>query len=66
MLQAAKQAGIDVNWDTTSRPMSYPDGILTKHFDIITPVLEANGLFNRFVQQLVVPIDSTILTGAKK
>ena len=46
MHQAAKQAEIDVNWDTTSRPVSYPDGILAKHFDIISPLLEADGLFN--------------------
>lgn len=46
MHQAAKQAEINVNWDTTSRPVSYPEGILTKHFDIITPLLEADGLFN--------------------
>jgi uncharacterized protein (DUF362 family)/NAD-dependent dihydropyrimidine dehydrogenase PreA subunit len=46
MHQAAKQAEINVNWDTTSRPVSHPEGILTKHFDIITPLLEADGLFN--------------------
>jgi uncharacterized protein (DUF362 family)/NAD-dependent dihydropyrimidine dehydrogenase PreA subunit len=46
MHQAAKQAGIDLNWDTTSRPVSYPDGMLIKHFDIITPVVEADAVFN--------------------
>ena len=46
MHQAAKQAGIEVNWDTTARPISFPDGILTKHFDIITPVYEADAVFN--------------------
>ena len=46
MHQAANQAGITVNWDTTSRPVSYADGILTKHFDIITPVYEADAVFN--------------------
>lgn len=46
MHQAATQAGIEVNWDTTSRPVSYPDGLLTKHFDIITPVHDSAGVFN--------------------
>jgi len=46
MLQAAAQAGIEVSRDTTSRPVSYADGMLTKHFDIITPVFEADAVFN--------------------
>jgi uncharacterized protein (DUF362 family)/NAD-dependent dihydropyrimidine dehydrogenase PreA subunit len=46
MLQAARQADIELNWDTSSRPVSYPDGILIKHFDIITPVIEADAVFN--------------------
>lgn len=46
MHQAAKQAGIELNWDTSSRPVSYPDGTLIKHFDIITPVIEADAVFN--------------------
>ncbi len=46
MLQAARQAGIQVNRDTTSRPVSYAAGLLTKHFDIITPVFEADAVFN--------------------
>ena len=46
MHQAATQAGIELNWDTSSRPVSYPDGTLIKHFDIITPVLEAAAVFN--------------------
>jgi len=46
MLQAAQQAGLVLNRDTTSRPASYADGILTKHFDIITPVYEAGAVFN--------------------
>ena len=43
---AAQQAEIELNWDTSARPVSYPDGILTKHFDIITPVYESDGVFN--------------------
>ncbi|MGD8993542.1 MAG: DUF362 domain-containing protein, partial [Desulfobacterales bacterium] len=46
MHQAAREAGIDVNWDTTSKPVSYAEGRLTKHFDIITPVFEAQAVFN--------------------
>ena len=63
MHQAAEQAGIDVNWDTTARPVSYPDGILTKHFDIITPVVEANGLFNLCKMKTHL---FTVMTGAIK
>ena len=46
MLDAAQQAGVEVNWDTTSRPVSFAEGMLTKHFDIITPVVEADGVIN--------------------
>lgn len=46
MHQAAREAGIEVNWDTTSRPVSHTEGQLTKHFDIITPVHEAKAVFN--------------------
>lgn len=63
MHQAAKQAGIKVNWDTTSKPVSYPDGILTKHFDIITPILEANAVFNLCKMKTHL---FTVMTGAVK
>ena len=46
MHQAAQTAGIELNWDTSSRPVSYPAGTLIKHFDIITPVIEADAVFN--------------------
>jgi uncharacterized protein (DUF362 family) len=46
MHQAAREAGIEVNWDTSSRPASYAEGRLVKHFDIITPVYEAQAVFN--------------------
>ncbi len=46
MEQAARQAGAELNLDTTSRPVSHAEGVLTKHFDIITPVYEANAVFN--------------------
>ena len=46
MHQAARQAEVEVNWDTTARPVSYAEGQLTKHFDIITPVYDAQAVFN--------------------
>jgi uncharacterized protein (DUF362 family) len=46
MTDAAREAGIDLNYDTTHRAVSFPDGELTKHLDIITPLVEADGVFN--------------------
>jgi uncharacterized protein (DUF362 family)/ferredoxin len=46
MSQAAEQAGVEVNWDTTSRPVSYPQGLLIKRFDVITPIIESDAVFN--------------------
>jgi uncharacterized protein (DUF362 family)/ferredoxin len=46
MLQAAREANIAVNFDTTYKEVSFPDGALTRRFEIITPVVEADGLFN--------------------
>jgi uncharacterized protein (DUF362 family)/Pyruvate/2-oxoacid:ferredoxin oxidoreductase delta subunit len=63
MHQAALQAGIEVNWDTTSRPASYSDGLLTKHFDIITPVYEASAVFNLSKMKTHL---FTMMTGAVK
>lgn len=63
MLGAAKKAGIEVNRDTTSRPVSYADGVLTKHFDIITPVFEADAVFNMCKMKTHL---FTVMTGAVK
>jgi ferredoxin len=63
MDQAALQAGIDLNRDTTSRPASFSDGILTKHFDIITPVYEASAVFNLCKMKTHL---FTMMTGAVK
>ncbi len=63
MHEAADQAGIAVNWDTTSRPVSYADGILTKHFDIITPVYQADAVFNLCKMKTHL---FTVMTGAIK
>jgi uncharacterized protein (DUF362 family)/ferredoxin len=63
MHQAAQQAGIKLNRDTTSRPVSYSEGILTKHFDIITPVYEADAVFNLCKMKTHL---FTMMTGAVK
>ena len=46
MTNAAEDAGIDLNLDTTYRTVSYPNGSLIKRFEVITPVLKADGVFN--------------------
>ena len=63
MEQAAQQAGFELNRDTTSRPASYRAGILTKHFDIITPVYEASAVFNLCKMKTHL---FTMMTGAVK
>jgi ferredoxin len=63
MHQAAQQAGIKLNRDTSSRPASYAEGILTKHFDIITPVYEAAAVFNLCKMKTHL---FTMMTGAVK
>ena len=63
MHQAAEQAGIGINRDTSSRPASYAEGILTKHFDIITPVYEASAVFNLCKMKTHL---FTMMTGAVK
>jgi len=46
MDQAAKEAGIDLNFDTSYQTVSYPDGKYFKLFEIITPVHEADAVIN--------------------
>ena len=46
MFGAAEEAGIEINLDTTHQPVSFPEGKLIKRFEVITPVLEADGVFN--------------------
>lgn len=36
--------GVTLNTDTSSRTVSFPEGILVKQFEIITPVLEADAI----------------------
>ncbi|MGD9288389.1 MAG: DUF362 domain-containing protein [Desulfobacterales bacterium] len=63
MHRAATQAGISVNWDTTSRPVSFTEGALIKHFDIITPVYNADAVFNLCKMKTHL---FTVMTGAVK
>ncbi len=46
MADAAREARIELNFDTTHQAVSFPAGVLTKHFDIITPLVEADGVLN--------------------
>lgn len=46
MDQAAQAAGIALNRDTTYQAVSFPQGHLIKRFEVITPVLQADGVFN--------------------
>ena len=46
MYDAAEQAGIDVNMDTGSDKVSFPQGVAVKRFDAIRAVTKADGVFN--------------------
>ena len=46
MDKAAEEAGIEVNLDATYQAVSFPGGDLVKRFEVITPVVEADGVFN--------------------
>ena len=46
MYQAAEEAGIEVNRDITYKTVSFPEGKLIKRFEVITPVVKADGVFN--------------------
>lgn len=43
---AAQAAIIDVSFDTSYQVVSYPEGELIKRFEVITPILEADGILN--------------------
>jgi len=44
--KACGEAGIALNFDTSAAPVSYPNGKLIKRFEVITPVLNADGVIN--------------------
>ena len=46
MDKAAEGAGVEVNLDTSYQAVSYPEGSLIKHFEIIDPIIKADGVFN--------------------
>jgi uncharacterized protein (DUF362 family)/Pyruvate/2-oxoacid:ferredoxin oxidoreductase delta subunit len=46
MTDAARDAGIELSFDTSHRAVSFPEGELIKHFDIITPLVEADGVLS--------------------
>lgn len=46
MYQAAEEAGAEVNLDTSYETVSFSRGKLIKRFEIISPVLGADGIFN--------------------
>jgi uncharacterized protein (DUF362 family)/NAD-dependent dihydropyrimidine dehydrogenase PreA subunit len=43
---AAEKTGAVLNYDTTYQAVSFPGGRLVKRFEVITPVLEADAVFN--------------------
>jgi len=43
---AEEEEGIEINLDTRYDIVSHPEGKLVKRFEVITPVLEADGVFN--------------------
>ncbi len=46
MSGAAQNAGLALNYDTTYQAASFPEGRLIKHFEILTPLIEADGVIN--------------------
>jgi uncharacterized protein (DUF362 family) len=46
MSEVADESGIEVNLDTTWQTVSFPEGNLIKRFEVITPVIQADGVFN--------------------
>lgn len=46
MYEAAEQAGIDVNMDTGFDEVSFQQGKLIKHIEVIKPISQADGVFN--------------------
>ena len=45
-VKAVEAAGAELNFDTTYKPVFFLQGKLIKHFDVITPVIAANGVLN--------------------
>jgi uncharacterized protein (DUF362 family)/Pyruvate/2-oxoacid:ferredoxin oxidoreductase delta subunit len=46
MFDAAEASGAELNFDTTFKQVSFLEGKLIKHFDVIAPVIQADGVLN--------------------
>jgi len=46
MTTAASEADLSLNFNTDYQSISFPDGKLIKHFEIMTPLLEAGSILN--------------------
>jgi uncharacterized protein (DUF362 family)/Pyruvate/2-oxoacid:ferredoxin oxidoreductase delta subunit len=46
MEDVAREAGIELNLDCSHREVSFPNGKLIKLFEVISPVIDADGVFN--------------------
>jgi uncharacterized protein (DUF362 family)/Pyruvate/2-oxoacid:ferredoxin oxidoreductase delta subunit len=46
MRRAAQEANVELNFDTTYAEVSFPQGELTQRFEIISPILKADAVFN--------------------
>lgn len=46
MDRAASEAGLALNYDTDYQAVSFPDGKLIKHFELMTPLLQAGVIIN--------------------
>lgn len=46
MTDAAKEGGIELNYDTSFETVSFPEGRLVKRFEVITPILRCDSYFN--------------------
>jgi uncharacterized protein (DUF362 family)/NAD-dependent dihydropyrimidine dehydrogenase PreA subunit len=44
--EASETYGFDLNLDTTYETASYPDGRLVRRFEVMTPILRADGVIN--------------------
>jgi len=44
--QVAEECGIELNYDTNFEEVSFPEGRLVKRFEVLTPVKNADGVFN--------------------
>jgi uncharacterized protein (DUF362 family)/Pyruvate/2-oxoacid:ferredoxin oxidoreductase delta subunit len=46
MYKAAEESGTRVNLDCSSQEVSYPEGKLIKRFEVLSPLIKADGVFN--------------------